>query len=233
MTESGKEIEKYIFTYDSIWNSISPSTSNKLRDRLTVTTFKKNEILYREGIFPRGLYILKSGIAKLQFVNSDGQEQIIHMIKEYEMFGYRSLISKAPSFAYITAVTDCEVELVDKDIFLQTLQSSKDLNAYIMNLFSKELSVFYYKMTYFTLRPVNERIALTLLILAYKFQSTSKSEKSIVFSKSDIASFAGTIIETLSRQLRILIENNIITTDGRKIIITDLKKLIQLANLES
>ena len=69
MTESGKEIEKYIFTYDSIWNSISPSTSNKLRDRLTVTTFKKNEILYREGIFPRGLYILKSGIAKLQFVN--------------------------------------------------------------------------------------------------------------------------------------------------------------------
>lgn len=233
MTESEKEIEKYIFTYASIWNSISSSTLNKLRERLTLSSFKKGDILYREGIFPRGLYIIKSGIAKLQFVNSDGQEQILHMIKENEMFGYRSLISKAPSFVYITAVTDCEIELIDKDVFLLTLQNSKDLNSYIMNLFSKELSVFYYKMTYFTLRPVNERIALTLLILAYKFQAPNSTEKSISFSKSDIASFAGTIIETLSRQLRILIENEIIQTDGRKIIITDVKKLIHIANLDS
>ncbi len=229
MTEVEQKIRDYFLDYEPIWRAISQSTTAKLRGHLVTTHYKKNDIIYREGTFPRGLYIIKSGIAKLHYINADGKEQIVYMLNMNEMYGYRSLFTELSSLFYITAVTNCEIEVIDKDNFLQKIRESQDLNAYFLKILALEFRVLFHKFTFFTLRPTPEKIALSLLILAYKFSDTNP--KTIKFSKGEIASYAGTILETLSRQLKHLAEIGAIKNSGRIITIENETLLFEIANL--
>lgn len=204
MIQIAEELKNYFFNHDSLWDSVPNDIIKKLREHITTAHFKKNEMLYREGLFPKGLYIVKSGIAKLQYINNDGKEQIIYMLKENEMYGYRSLVANNNSFINITALTDLEIEIIEKNTFLNLLNESKELNTYLMKIFARETVILFHKISFFTQRPTAERIALTILILAYKFNPNDTVNKRISFQKSDIANYAGTILETFSRQLRIL-----------------------------
>ncbi|MDI1235335.1 MAG: Crp/Fnr family transcriptional regulator [bacterium] len=229
MTEVEQKIKDYFLNYEPIWCAISQSTTAKLSKHLVTTHYKKNDIIYREGTFPRGLYIIKSGIAKLHFINADGKEQIVYMLNKNEMYGYRSLFTESPSLFYITAITNCEIDVIDKDNFLKTIRESQDLNAYFMKILALEFRVLFNKFTFFTLRPITEKIALSLLILAHKFSDTNP--KTIKFPKGEIACYAGTILETLSRQLKHLTKIGAIKNNGRIITIENETLLFEIANL--
>lgn len=231
MTNTSNEIKNYYLNQASIWASISAETAAKLREHVTTSRYKKNDILYNEGFFPKGLYIVKSGIAKLQYINNEGKQQIIYILKENEMYGYRSLVLNNHSYINVTAITDCEIEIIEKNSFLNLLEESKELNNYLMKIFAKETIILFHKISFFTQKPTNERIALTLLILAYKFNKFNNGKKCIEFPKREIANFAGTILETCSRQLKILKDNAVINTVKKQIIIENEIELLKLANL--
>lgn len=231
MTENNNEIKNYYLNQESIWNFISVETANKLRLHSSIVHFKKNEILYSEGNYPKGLYIIKEGIAKLQYLNNEGKEQIIYLLGKNEMYGYRSLILNHVSYINVTAITNCEIEIIEKTTFLNLLEDSKELNTYLMRVFARETIILFHKISFFTQRPITERIALTLLILAYKFNNPEIEKKQLDFPKSDIANYAGTILETFSRQLKILKTKGIIKTIKSRIIIENEAQLIEIANL--
>lgn len=78
---------------------------------------------------------------------------------------------------------------------------------------------------------MNERVALTLLALNQKFNEPGKKSKGVYFSRKDVANCSGTIIETLSRQLKILSKEKIVKVDGRNIFILDKERLFKIANI--
>lgn len=231
MTENYTEIKNYYLNQESIWNFISVETTEKLREHSSIVHYKKNEILYSEGNFPKGLYIIKEGVAKLQYLNNDGKEQIIYLLGKNEMYGYRSLILNHESYINVTAITNCDVEIIEKTTFLNLLEASKELNTYLLRVFARETIILFHKISFFTQRPIVERIALTLLILAYKFSTPETEKKQIDFPKTDIANFAGTILETFSRQLKKLRTMGIVKTIKSRIIIENEAQLIEIANI--
>lgn len=224
------EIAKYFFSSNDFWDHMPLSVYKSLKADSTTVKYKKNEIMYREGNYPKGLYIIKKGLAKLSIVNSDGREQIIYLLQKNDFYGYRSLINQSSTIFFITALEDCEVEIINKEIFLTQLHESLVLNKLLLNHIGNEYKVLMHKIAFFTLKPVNERIALTLLVLDLKFKSAKKNKNELI-SKADIANFAGTIPETLSRQLKILKDQGIIAVAGRKINILKTEQLIEWANI--
>ncbi len=231
MTEIEKEIANYYLIPELIWDKIPIDTVEKMRENLTVANFKKDEQIYTEGFHPRGLYIVKKGIAKQFLISNEGKEQIIYMLKPGNMFGYRSIVCNNASFLHVTAIQDCEIEIIGKDTFVKYFNESNEIKLFFLNYFGMEFRVLFNKISFFATKPVTERVALTLLILNQKFEIYTNDKNGITFTRTDLACFAGTINETLSRQLTILEKEDIIELRGRAILIKDKERLFKIANI--
>ncbi len=226
-----REIANYYFKPAPFWDNIPDTCYKEFKANSILIKVEKNGIIYSEGNYPKGLYILNKGIARMYLINSIGEEQTVYLLGAGEVFGHRPLVCNDESPVFISAVEACEIEMIDKDVFLNSLKQSIELNTLILNYFGNEFKVLCNKISFFALKPVDERIALALLVLNQKFHASGQEPNIVYFSRRIVANFAGTIVETLSRQLRKMKQAGIIAIKGRKIILLDMEELYKRANI--
>lgn len=224
------EIEKYYNKPKAFWSQIPKHVQDEFRSHIHHITVKKSDVIYNEGNYPKGIYIIRKGVARMYIMNQLGEEQTIFMMTANEIFGHRAVVCHDESPVFVMAVEDCEIEMINRDIFIGQLHKSMELNALFLEYFGSEFRVLCNKISFFALKPVEERVALTLLILNQKFRQDNK-DRTVRFSRKDIANFAGTIAETLSRQLKALLDLGAISVQGRTIILNDIKLLYSRANI--
>ena len=73
--------------------------------------------------------------------------------------------------------------------------------------------------------PVKIKIAETLLYLIKTFGLDSKNNIDVAISRQEIAELAATSLEQVSREITELKKKEVISTDGKKVIINDIGKL--------
>jgi CRP-like cAMP-binding protein len=78
-----------------------------------VETFKKNSEISSKGKIERFAYFIHSGIVQAA-IDSQGEEKIIDFFFPNQFFSsYTSFLTQCPSDVIISAVTNCEVEVID------------------------------------------------------------------------------------------------------------------------
>lgn len=224
------EISRYYNKPRAFWSQIPKHVHDEFKAHVTHIEIKKNSMIYNEGNYPKGLYIIRKGIARLYMMNHLGEEQTIYMMTGGDIFGHRPMVCHDESPVFVIAIEDCEIEMISREVFLGQLNKSIELNALFLEYFGSEFRVLCNKISFFALKPVEERVALTLLILNQKFRHDNH-DREVRFSRKDIANFAGTIAETLSRQLKALLDLKAVSVKGRTIILNDIKLLFKRANI--
>jgi CRP-like cAMP-binding protein len=226
------KLEKYHFKTDSILEGLPAKEFRLLKQDMQRLEIKKNKIIYREGSFSKGAYILRKGKVKIYQTNKDGKEQIAYIYRKGEIMGYRPLICDELHPVSAAALEDCVLSFIPKKFFLHALDESPALARRLLNNLSHEFTVWINKLTLFAQQPVKERVALSLLIINEKYKKEIKSTQPVVInlSRDDLANYVGTTTETLVRILRHLKDEQIITASGRKIIILKPKELEKIAD---
>jgi CRP-like cAMP-binding protein len=211
---------------------LMPSRELKqFRELLRVKKMKKGKELFKEGSYPRTVYIIKRGRVKLFQRGQSGTETIVHIHCAGEILGYRPLLCGEKYPVTATALEDGAIYYMSAKQFLAMLRQSVGLSNILLRTLSQEFTLLVNKIGAFAQKSVKERIALSLLILSEKYRNPqSKGETEIALSRYDLAAFAGTTIETIARILRRFREENIIAMRGRKIIIRDKQALTRLAD---
>jgi CRP-like cAMP-binding protein len=196
------------------------------------TAYKKGEYIFKEGTRPFGVYCVNRGKIKLVKTGDDGKEQIIRLVKPGDPLGYRSLLSGDRYNASAIALENSGVCFVPKELFLGILQKDSALSFEMMKLLSDDLKKAEMQITHLAQKPVRERVAEALLFIkeTYGFE---EDEQTIAasFSREDIANLVGTATETAIRLLSEFNKEQMIRLSGKKIIITDLPRLIKTANI--
>jgi CRP-like cAMP-binding protein len=97
---------------------------------------------------------------------------------------------------------------------------------------SHEFAVLINGLTLFAQRSVRERLALQLVVLRekYKINFQPGMPVEINMSRDDLASLVGTVRENVVRILTEFKQDGILKTKGRKIIVENVNKLIEIAN---
>lgn len=231
MMRREQELRKYYFKPDPFWQALPPNLWQELKVSSFSQKHPKGAIIYEEGKYPRGLFIIRRGLVKVFVINHDGSEQIIYFMGKDELYGLRSLVSDESSPVFIETIEDCIIDCIPKTKIESCLSGSTDLMAAFLRYLGNEFRVFVHKISFFTNRPVSERVALALLVLNEKFNSARPGTNSISFSRKDLANYIGTATENLIRQLKHLKSIGAIAIKGRKIILENLEMLYEHANL--
>lgn len=188
---------------------------------------RKNELIFSEGDPGDGFYIIVEGQVKIYKLSLEGKEQILHIFGPGEPFGEVPVFSGGVFPAAAEAVSAARVLFFPRKRFIDLITADPTLALNMMAVLSRRLRQFTVQIENLSLKEVPGRLAGYLLLLSEEQQNPGAVHLPI--SKGHLASFLGTIPETLSRILRKMSEQELIRVDGRSIEILDFQALESLA----
>ena len=196
----------------------------QMDERGSCNYYKKNQSIFLEGSFPRGVFCLNQGRVKIFKRGDEGKEQIIHIAKTGELIGFRAMFSGEPYNVAAETLEESNICFIEKDEFLSMMDSNPTLRNGIIKELSKELADRAEFITNMAQKSVRERLAFALILLMNIYE-----DEPINLSREDMANFVGTATETLIRLLKDFKEEGLIEVQTRKMVVLDAKKLMDIA----
>ena len=227
-------IDNWDFKTASVLSEMPEDDLNLLTANKSVYTFKKSEVIFREGGFPSGIFYIIDGKVKKYKVDKDGREQIIYVANTGEMIGYHAVLAEDRYPDSAAALEQSMIAYIPKEDFQAALRQSSVLGKLLLKTLSHEYAVLANTLRLFGQRSVRERLATQLIVMREKYKKNFEPGKPVEINmgRDDLASLIGTARENVKRVLSEFKDSGIIETRGRKIIVIDVKRLIALSNYE-
>jgi CRP/FNR family transcriptional regulator len=189
--------------------------------------YRKGQTLFLEGSKATGFYTITSGRIKVFKVSLEGKEQILHIFGKGEFFGEVPMFAGGNYPAHAETLEASRVLFFPRDSFIDLLTREPSLALNMLGILSQRLRRFTQLIEDLSLREVPGRLAAYFLYLSNRRKDSDSFELDI--TKAQLASFLGTIPETLSRILSRMSQQQLIKVEGRKIIVFDRTALESLA----
>jgi CRP/FNR family transcriptional regulator len=189
-------------------------------------TFKKGEFIFKEGAFPKALYVVYRGVVKVHKYGENGKEQITRLAKAGDLLGYRSLLSSDQYGASASAIEQTQLFKIPRESFFELIKSSPDFSLKIIQLLSEDLKRSEKKLLDMAQKSVREKVAETLLLLNEKFglDDITKAINSKL-TRKEIGDIAGVTTESTIRTMSDFNKEKIIQIQGKNIIINNFDQL--------
>lgn len=221
-----------------MFSVLSDKELTKIYSLSTPRKLSKGEMVFFETEPYLGFYIVVEGCIKIFKITGDGREQIIHFVHPYNTFAEVPLFEqydkiKSEQFSYpanaMAIESDTKVILIRANHFYELLLKNNEISLKMLGALSKRLR---YLNNYIETRmkDIPHRLA-DYIISEYKKSGKSDSGKvEIEITKHDLASYLGTIDETLSRTFKKFQKDGLIEMKGKNIIIKDFRQLLKIAS---
>lgn len=216
----------------SMFCSLTKTEETKLSDNKVPNVYKKGQVIFYEGHQPQNLFCIFSGKVKIYKLGEDGKEQIVRFAKKGGLIGYRALLSGENYFASATAIEETVLCCFPKNIIEELLKINSTFSHEAIKLLSADLRVAEQMVLNMAQKHVRERIAESLLMLkeCYGIDDITGTINTTL-TREEIGNIAGTSTETCIRILSELNRDRVIKLIGKRIKISNIPKLLQIANI--
>jgi len=193
--------------------------------------FDKHDRIFNENDIYIGFYILLKGSVKVYKISSTGKESVVHIVRPLTVFADIPLFEGTDYPVSADALEESLALLIPKEKFLELIRTEPEISLRMLGGFAKRLKSLVAKLEDLSSLEVPNRLAKYILKEIKTAGTEAQAEPFVKLSvpKSTIASYLGTITETLSRSLKKLQNDNIIRVKGKTVFVCDLKKLKDLA----
>lgn len=182
----------------------------------------RHAYLFRAGDSLDCVYVLKSGVIKLVWATSNGDEQVLGFCLPGEVLGLEALGAEscANGAVAIETATVCELPI---DALERMCREMPRLQHQLHLLFARQIVNSYTALTVVGKGNAEAGLASLLLNLAYrlKAQGYSGKEFNLCMSRIDIANYLGIAVETVSRMFTRLHKKGALKVNKRNIVILD------------
>jgi len=224
--------EKCIENKDSIFKVLTKTQKKTLISGINCISYKKNEIIYKEGFTPSGLIQLAKGKVKIFKDGISGKEQIIRLARHGDFIGYRALFANDYYNASAGAFEDSIVCIINKEELFKTIGENHLFAMQIINFLAKELGDAESNIVSLTQKHLRGRLAESLLRLAetYGFESDNQTIK-ISMYREDLANLANMTTSNAIKTLYNFRDERVIELDGKKIRVIDYQALEKISRI--
>jgi CRP/FNR family transcriptional regulator len=224
------DIRKHLSQVD-LFNGLSLQELDEVSRIVWDREYKKGEMIFFDGDEGVGFYIVINGRVKVYKVSPDGKEQIMHIFGPGQPFAEVPVFEGSCYPANAEAMEKSGLFFFPKKDFIKLIHENPSLAINMLASLSQRLKQFSNLIEALSLKEVPGRLASYLLYLSDKKGSIDEFELDI--TKSQLASFLGTIPETLSRIFSKLANKELARINGPQIVILDRTGLEDLAEGES
>lgn len=209
-------------------NEIDKIFIDALKPIIKQKAAKKGEIIFLEGDTAEAFYVLNEGQVDLIKSSPDGKERLIRKVLPGEIFAEAVVFSGEQYPVTAISKLDSKLSRITKDNFLKLIKKQPEVSLKMMGTMSKLLRHLNQLISDLTLDSVESRLIRFLL---EKANSSANLIIQLDLKKSELAYQIGTSAETLSRTLKTLKNQGLISVKGKEIKVCDadlLKKRLKL-----
>lgn len=220
------ELEERLFGL--LVNTYENSTGHELRQ---LNEYETGKTVFREGILPRGVYFIKSGRVKVVRKSLGTAPSMYRIAGPGEFAGFLSLIRETPYQASATALESSEIWFIGRNIFFKTMREDLSFANGFIRMLCERLKYAEDHIDDLKTKDVRQRLATTLLSLSVSLNGAKDDHPVVDLMRKDLANIVAVTPETLSRQLKKMESENLISLNGRGIVLRDVPGLIHIGNL--
>ena len=208
-----------------LFAGLNESDLDDLMAIVRINEHPRGELLFSDGEEAAGFFIVLDGKVKVYKLSPEGKERILHVIHPGGTFAEAAIFGEGLYPAYAEPLQASKLLFLPKDAFLALLRDNSRVSINMIAGLSKFLRQFANQIEDLTFKDVPSRLARYLMDLS----RGTKQTVMLPISKSQLASNLGTVSETLSRTLRKLSEDDLISVSGKTVEIIDFDRLEELA----
>jgi CRP/FNR family transcriptional regulator len=193
---------------DMLFCNLPQGALKSLQDIKATSVYPKGALLCLEGQAPRGVFILCTGKAKLSTTSSEGKTIILRIAEPGEVLGLTAVVGNAPYEATVETLEPTQANFISQADFVRFLEQHSDVGMKVAQQLTHNCKCAYDEIRSLGLSSsVPEKIARLLLRWAEhpidngKKKTTGEIAIRVTLTQEEIAQFAGTSRETVSRVL--------------------------------
>ena len=184
---------------------------------------RRRGMIWEMGGAANYLYIVRGGIIKVYKTSDEGRELTLHFFTKDQLFGELSVVTDSPHDTYAEAYEDSSVLAIAKDDFLRIMMRNAPLAMKMMTIVGERRRQLENRVENLLFRSAHARLAALFLDLQGSF-GVRDSRGVIINLKlthREIASLIGATRETVSFAILDLRRDNLILTEGKRVILID------------
>jgi CRP/FNR family cyclic AMP-dependent transcriptional regulator len=190
-------------------------------------TYKKGEFIIRPGQKPTGVFYIKSGIVKAYDISKYGEENLLVIRKEKEVFPLIWAVTGQERHIIYEALSPVILLHVERKKFYDTLRDKPETMTPVLDMVIEMYRIHSERILNLEYRSVRERLISFLLTMSVRFGKNTKAGIiiDVPLRHQDIASSINATRETTSREITFLEQNGLVTNEQSVITLLDVKKL--------
>lgn len=216
----------------SLLSELDQEAKQKIVETMICTSYKKGDLIYKEGEMPSGLHCLLTGKVKIYKDGIGGRQQIVRMAKPIGFIGYRAFFADEIHIASAEALEDSIVCRIKTELMFDIVRHTPELAMSIIRALATDLGFSNRRTVTLTQKHIRGRLAEALLVLkdTYGYESDDCTLK-ICLTREDLANLSNMTTANAIRTLSNFASEGIVELEGKKIKITDKEKLEQVNNM--
>ncbi|WP_040214326.1 Crp/Fnr family transcriptional regulator [Clostridium polynesiense] len=208
-------------------------SDNDLRKIISMTghkTYKKGDVICREGETSQTLFILNEGQVKLSKVTKEGKEQIVHILSSGDFFGEMNLFGGSERYNFSAyAVSEVKICTLAKNAMDEILLANPEISLKLLKEVTRRLAETENLAQNLATNDAELRVAYMILEFGEKYgiKTSQGIEIKLPINREEMANYSGVARETISRKLNGLEEEGIVELKGNKILIIKDEKALR------
>ncbi len=206
---------------------LGPDVLARLADRVEMREVRRRDVVYLPGDPGESLYVVNGGRVKISKVTRDGKALTLSYCGPSELFGECCLVDGGPRQEMAEAMENAMITEIAREDFERLLQANAHLGFQMTRILASRRRDIENKLETLVFRDVTSKLAELLLKLAdeYGVEDSRGTLVALKITHQELANLIGSTRETVSLTLSQFKRKGHITTEGRKVIISDAASL--------
>jgi CRP/FNR family transcriptional regulator, cyclic AMP receptor protein len=186
--------------------------------------------IFAKGSPGRSMMAVLRGTVKISSPSVAGKEIVLNIIAAGEIFGEIALLDGEERTADATAMTDCELLVIDRRDFMPLLEDNPEVAGMLLKILCRRLRQTSAQVEDVLFRHLESRIAKALLNLAHSVGEHAASGRAlgVHLSQQELGNIVGSSRESVNRQLQLWHKAGLVELAKGTIVIRDQMALERL-----
>ena len=219
-----------------LFAGLSVEQLDKVGSLAKARSYPVRAVVVTQGEPARELFAIVRGRLKVASCGPDGQDTVLGIMAEGEVFGEVALLDGGTRSATCTTVEPCELLVIDRAQFLELLETSPGIAVKLLDVLAKRLRRLSQRSEDAAFLDVPSRLARSLLDLASRFGERGRAPSKAIhimlkLSQQELGDLVGATRESVNKHLNDWTRQGFVTLRGGRMVIDDIESVRRLARV--
>jgi CRP/FNR family transcriptional regulator, cyclic AMP receptor protein len=214
-----------------LFGKLTPQHIDRLSACIVTKTVKRGTNIYAKGDPGTSLCAIGAGTVRISVPSVDGKDAVLNVLGKGAIVGEIALLDGNPRTADATAVTDCELFVIERRDFLPLMREEPEIALKIIEILCWKLRRLTEQAEEVMFLDLPSRLARALMGLLGA-DTSGPGERKISITQKDLGNIIGMSRESTNKQLRIWASKKWVRLERNAVVIMATDSLATIGELE-